>query len=56
MTGSQASSYLMNTGVESQMLLPGESVTFDTAVEIPRGVAQGDIPFGELTIFVKSPA
>ena len=40
----------------STMLLPGEGLTVDTAIEVPQGVPQGGVQSGSLTFFVTSDA
>lgn len=48
------SQYLLSGTTEGQQLPPGDSVTFDTAVEIPRGVAQGDVTEGDITFKISA--
>lgn len=44
--------FLMSTITPSEMLLPGEAVTLDTAIEVPRGVSQGQMTEGTFTVYV----
>lgn len=37
-----------------RMLLPGEGISIDTAIEVPQGVPQGEVTSGTLTFFVTS--
>lgn len=41
--------YLLYGTQESGMLAPGDAVTYETAIEIPRGVKQGSVDQGTLT-------
>lgn len=36
------------------MLLPGEGITVDTAIEVPQGVSQGSVQQGQITFYVTS--
>ena len=55
LTGSRAQ-FLLDapSSTESSMLLPGEGITIDTAIEVPQGVPAGSVQEGELTFFVTS--
>ena len=44
--------YLLNTDTPSDMLLPGESSTVDTAINIPEGVSQGSVDPGTLRVLI----
>ena len=52
-TGSR-SQFLVSTGTAADMLLPGEQLIVDAAVEVPQGVPQGGVQTGSLTFFVTS--
>jgi hypothetical protein len=54
-TGSRTQ-FLLEAGSASpgNMLLPGEGLTVDTAVEVPQGVPEGGVQNGEVTFFVTS--
>lgn len=54
-TGSRAQ-FLLNapSSTESSMLLPGEGITVDTAIEVPQGVPAGPVQEGQLTFYVTS--
>lgn len=42
------------SGSPSTMLLPGEGITIDTAIEVPQGVPQGSVQEGQITFYVTS--
>ena len=42
--------YILKTGTSSEMLQPAESIAIDTGIEVPRGVVQGQVNQGTLTI------
>ena len=46
--------FLLDAGSSSNMLFPGESMTVDTAVEVPQGVPEGGVSQGDLTFYVTS--
>lgn len=54
-SGSQTQ-FLLSTGTASDMLLPGEQLVVDAAVEVPQGVPQGSVQSGTLTFHVTSDA
>lgn len=49
-----ASEYLINAANEDRALAPGQSVTLETAIEVPNGVAQGSVSEGTLRVLVTS--
>lgn len=52
----ERSQFLLNADSANpdRMLLPGEALTIDTAVEVPQGVPEGGVDDGEVTFFVTS--
>ncbi len=46
--------FLLEASDPADMLLPGESLTVDTAVEVPQGVPEGDVNSGSITFSVTS--
>lgn len=47
-----ATDYLLDTSVDGEMLQPGEFVEFDVGIEVPRGVPEGSVTSGKLTVSV----
>lgn len=43
--------FLMDTGTSEDMLLPGEMVDLDVGIQVPQGVAMGEINTGSVTFF-----
>lgn len=52
LSSDQAVTFLMDATNENNMLPPGEMVSIDTAIEVPRGVPQGIVNAGELRVVV----
>lgn len=46
--------FMFDAPSESNMLMPGQSIAVDTAIEVPRGVVQGQVTTGTLTIALTS--
>ncbi|WEL23052.1 hypothetical protein [Candidatus Nanohalovita haloferacivicina] len=52
----ERSQFLLNADSANpeRMLLPGEGLTVDTAIEVPQGVPQGGVSQGQITFYVTS--
>ncbi|MFB6245369.1 MAG: hypothetical protein ABEJ03_03400 [Candidatus Nanohaloarchaea archaeon] len=53
-SGAPATQFLLNTDTDSEMLKPGAFVTFDIAMEVPRGVPEGIVNQGTLSVLVRA--
>lgn len=53
-TAGTRTQFLLDAASAGDMLFPGESITVDTAVEVPQGVPTGGVSTGDLTFYVTS--
>lgn len=53
-TNGVESTYLLNTGVTSEMLAPSQSFSLKTGMRVPRGVTAGQVEGGSLTVFANA--
>lgn len=53
-TNGARTQFLLSGDTASTQLEPGSTVTFDTAVQVPRGVAAGSVTQGDITVVISA--